>query len=83
MIFIAYNGPGYVTSIISAKSEALALAYWQGASVDVFSHKCLENPEDFTPLNEHVTGVIPILKTEVKSLTAFGTNSKNYIIVSK
>lgn len=83
MTFIAYNHDGYITSIVSAKSEALALAYWQGANVEVFSHKCLENPDDFTPLSEHPTGVIPILKTRQETLSAFGQNSKKYLIVSK
>lgn len=83
MIFIAYNHDGYITSILSAKSESLALAYWQGANIEVFTHKCLENPEDFTPLSEHPTGVIRILKTKQETLSGFGQNFKKYLIVSK
>jgi hypothetical protein len=61
MIFIAYNYKSQVVSIVSAKSLELANAYWQGANVNVYSHKCLE--EDFTSLDEHPTGVFPIVKT--------------------
>lgn len=80
MIFIAYDQNGVTTSIVNAKSEELALAYWQGADVDVFSHKSLD---DFMDLNNHPTGVYPILKTKNKSLSGFGKNPENYIIVLK
>lgn len=62
MIFIAFNYEGRVTSIVDARNEELAHAYWQGANIDVHSSKCLER--DYTPLDEHPTGVFPILKTE-------------------
>jgi len=61
MIFIAYNHKSQVTSVVTAKSIELAQAYWQGANIDVFSHKCLET--DFTSLEDHPTGVFPIVKT--------------------
>jgi hypothetical protein len=85
MIFISYQHDGYITSIISASNEKLALAYWQGAGIDVHTHKCVENPEDFIPLAEHPTGVIPILKT--KEVKAHTINTRNLdttlILVSK
>jgi hypothetical protein len=61
MIFIAYNHKSQVISIVNAKNQELANAYWQGANVDVHASKCLET--DFTSLDEHPTGVFPILKT--------------------
>lgn len=64
MTFIAYNYDNYPISIVIATDIKLANAYWQGADVPVHSHKCVE--EDFIPLNEHPTGVFPILKTIVK-----------------
>ncbi len=83
MVFIAYNHEGYITSIISAKSEELAKAWWHGAEVDVHTSKCLENPANFTPLDQHPTGVIPLLKTDVKNLSSFGGNSNKYVTVAK
>ena len=63
MVFIAYNHDGYVVSIVNAKSEDLAKAYWQGAHVNYDSIRNLDDKETFTPLSEHPTGVYPILKT--------------------
>lgn len=60
MVFIAYNYNGVPTSIVNARNEELALAYWHGAGVDVFSHK---STKDFIPLAEHPTGVYPLMKT--------------------
>lgn len=62
MIIIAYNHNGKIISIVNAKSKELALAYWQGTKGGIpHSTKILE--EDFIPLSEHPTGVMPILDT--------------------
>lgn len=61
MVYIGYNYNGEVITIVKALSENLAQAFWQGAGIAVHSSKCLE--KDFTNLEEHPTGVFPILKT--------------------
>lgn len=60
MIFIAYNYEGIPISVVNAKSKELAYAYWHGAGIIPHSHKSLD---DFTPLEEHPTGVIPLIHT--------------------
>ena len=61
MVCIAYNHKGQPISIVNAKSEELAMAYWHGAGVLPHSHK---TDKDFDP-NINGTGVVPILTTEV------------------
>jgi hypothetical protein len=62
MIFIAYNYEGAPISVVCAKNQDLANAYWQGAGIIPHSSKCLE--KDFTPIDEHITGVFPLIKTK-------------------
>lgn len=85
MIFIAYQHDGIPVSIVSATEEKIALAYWQGAKIDVHTHKCVENPADFIPLTEHPTGVIEILKTQEVYASTIDTRNPNkkLIIVKK
>ena len=64
MTYIAYDYNSKVISIVVATNIKLATAYWQGADIPVHSTKCVE--EDFTKLEDHPTGVFPILKTEEK-----------------
>lgn len=64
MIFVAYNPDGFPVSIVSARNQELAEAYWQGSNTNAQSVRCLENPEHFQPLDQSITGVIPILKTK-------------------
>lgn len=61
MIFIGYNYNGYIISIVSARSYELANAFWQGAGITPHHIKDLDR--DFISLDEHPTGVMPILKT--------------------
>ncbi len=61
MIFIGYDYNGKVITIVNAVSKQIANAYWQGADISVHSSKCLE--EDFTKLENHPTGVFPLMKT--------------------
>lgn len=79
MIIIAYNHNGKVISIVNAKSEELTNAYWHGEGTIPHSIKVLE--KDFTPLEEHPIGVIPLLATKKVSLTTFGQNPTDYIVV--
>ena len=84
MIFIAYDYEGYPISIINAKDQALAIAYWHGASIVPNTIKSLD---DFASLEDHPTGVYPILKTKETNIrqTDFGSRyaEKKYILVSK
>jgi len=61
MTYIGYNHEGKPISIVVAKSKELAYAYWQGKGILPISHKCVE--EDFIKLEEHPTGVFPIMET--------------------
>ncbi len=63
MIFIGYNYSGKVISIVNAKSKELAEAFWQGRKLNVNTIKSLQGRGDFIPLDEHPTGVYPILET--------------------
>jgi hypothetical protein len=81
MIFIAYNRRGHICSIVAARSRELAEAYWQGADVDAITVKSLE--EDFTSLDEHPTGVIPVLKTVEKTLSPFAQSPQIFTVVTQ
>ena len=84
MIFIGYNYDGFPISIVNAKNQELAYAYWQGLGLIPHSHKCLE--KDFTPIEEHMTGVYPILKTQTidgYTLSEFRNRNKEFLLVSK
>ena len=82
MIFIAYNHDGLPVSIVSSKSEDLAKAFWHGGGIDAFSVKCLENPEHFTQLNDHPTGVIPILRTTEIPVASIDTRNSHKKILT-
>jgi len=86
MIFIGYNPEGYPVSIVNAKTKELAYAYWQGANMLPHSHKCLE--DDFSSLDDHPTGVFPILKTKEFTDYDLSHNCRNpqgrkYLMVEK
>ena len=61
MVFIAYNYEGLPVSVVCARSKELAYAYWQGKGILPHSHKSLD--EDFTDIDEHITGVFEFIKT--------------------
>ena len=77
MVFIGYDYNGSPISVVCAKSKELAYAYWQGKDILPHSHKCLE--EDFTHLDEHPTGVFPIVQTKEVSLSNFGGTPSKYL----
>ena len=62
MVVIGYDYKGTIISIVNAKSLELANAYWQGADIIPHSYRSLDDESHFTPLNEHPTGVYPLLK---------------------
>lgn len=62
MIVIAYNYENKIISIVNSKSVELANAFWQGKGLVPFRIATLE--KDFTPLEDHVTGIYEVLKTK-------------------
>jgi len=76
-IYVAKNYDGRVVSVVLAKSYELAQAYWQGQglfphSVDQWTEKALE---------DHPTGVLPILKTMVKTIHPYDISRTTEILV--
>lgn len=78
-IFIAKTYDGLVESVVLAKSYELAQAYWQGQ--DIYAHSISERSE--SDLEDHPTGVMPIVKTEKRKIPSFGSDSREYLIISK
>jgi hypothetical protein len=77
--FIAYNHNNYPISIVVAKNKDLANAYWHGANTVPHNFKCVE--EDFTKLEDHPTGVFPILSTREKEVYEFRELKNDAIII--
>lgn len=72
-IFIGYDFNGKVISVISAKDENSANAYWQGTGDLPYSQKRFDVDEQRE--NEKMGFVTPIVKTqeiEVKDNNSFG-----------
>ena len=81
MVYFGYNHNGDIISILNAKSEELANAYWQGAGIQIHHSRNLDDQQTFMPLNESPTGVYPILKTREIDPSIIGRNNKVRIIV--
>ena len=78
MVFIGYDHNSVPISVVSARSKELAEAYWQGKGGLPHCSKCLE--KDFMSLDEHMTGVIPIVETkEINLGDVFKPNLKRVI----
>lgn len=65
MIYIAYDRDSRVIGIVNAKALALAKAFWQGRGVLPNTVKSLA---DFTDIDEHPTGVYPLLEVVEKEI---------------
>ena len=77
-IFIAKTYDGKVESVVLAKNYEVAQAYWQGK--DIYPHSVNTFTED--NLKNHPAGVLPIVNTKVKRLSAFGQKEKEYLVIS-
>lgn len=75
MVFIAYNYEDYPLSVVCARSKDLAMAYWQGQGLRVHYTKCLE--EDYTPIEDHITGIYPLIETKTVSTHTFSTSPRD------
>lgn len=78
-IFIAKDFDGFTIDIVLAKSYELAQVYWQGKGI--VSHSIERKCESH--LDNHSTGVLPILETHKKYLSETGLSSRDYIVVSR
>ena len=78
-IFIAQTFDGYTEDIVFAVDQAKANVYWQGKGV--VAHSIREVGED--ALDNHLTGVIPILSTKEVNIDVFGRGDKKIIAVIK
>ncbi len=81
MIFIAYNHEGYPISIISAKSQESANAYWQGKDQLPYSSKSFDIGEDRG--NEKEGYVTPLLKTKEVDAYLYRNSSEKLLMVDK
>ena len=79
-IFIAKTYEGKVESVVLAKTYELAQAYWQGKKI--YAHTVVKKSEK--DLENHPTGVLPIVSTKVIDGYEVGrhSNSATYLLVS-
>lgn len=77
--YIAKRYDGTTINIVMARTREMANIYWQGKGVT--AHHIEERSESL--LLDHPTGVMPILETRKESLSVFGGNRHDYIVVSK
>jgi hypothetical protein len=74
-IFIAKEYNGTVMDVVLAKSYELASAYWHGKGVIAHSTTKLDESE----LENHPTGVLPIVSTKELQPYGFGTKTMRVI----
>ena len=77
-IYTAKTYDSKVESIVLADSYELAQAYWQGKGIVAHSVDTRTEKD----LNDHITGVLPILHTKKIRLPSFDPNGKEYLMVS-
>ena len=75
-IYIAKEFNGEVESIVLAKSIELANAYWQGKNIYAHSIDIKEEAD----LDDHPTGVLPIVSTVKKEFYVNGKHRKYRLI---
>ena len=81
-IFVAKNYEGKTESIVLSKNKDMANAYWQGLGIN--AHSVREFSEE--DLDDHPTGVLPILKTSEWSgydLSRVNPSDTRYLLVAK
>ncbi len=77
-VFIAKRHDGKVQDVVLAKNYDLANAYWHGKGVIGHTITVLTEAD----LNEHPTGVIPIVSTKEKSMKQeFGTGFVDMLLM--
>ncbi len=78
-IFIAKTYDGYIESVVLAKNEDLASAFWQGKGIYAHSIRvvCEEDIDD------HITGIMPIVNTIKKNLSYQGSSDRETLVIAK
>ena len=71
-IYIAKNYDGFVESVVLARSYELAQAFWQGQ--EIYPHSVDTRTEQ--DLKEHPTGVLPIVKTKLKTVRPYDISTR-------
>ena len=77
-IFIAKTYDGLTESVVLAESYKLAVVYWQGQGV----YPCFVDEKSEDDLKDHLTGVLPIVKTERRKIPGYGPDAREYLLVS-
>lgn len=77
-LFIAKTYNGSIESVVLAKNYALAQAYWQGSGVVAHTVREISQAD----LENHPTGVLPIVKTRKVNASPFGRKSEEYLVIS-
>lgn len=75
-LFIARDYDGNVESIVLAKNRELATAFWQGQKI--YAHSVDEKTEEL--LNDHPSGVMPILYTKKKKVRYLSDDAEIRIV---
>lgn len=78
-IFIAKTYNGLVESVVLARNYELAQAYWQG--LGVMANSVTEHDE--SELENHPTGVLPLVRTKKQNASPFGKSSEESIVIIK
>lgn len=77
-VFISKNYNGKVENVVFSKSRELAVAYWHGKGIYPYSIQVVSDKN----MEDHPTGVLPILSTEKKELQPkFGSSAQEYLVV--
>ena len=77
-LYIATDFDGKIENIVLALNQELANAYWQGKGI--YAHHI--DVRDETDLDEHPTGVLPIVSTIEKEFYIDGKHRK-YRLITK
>lgn len=79
-LYFAYNRNSDLLSIVCAKTKQLAVAYWQGADVQYDTCRSFtELHGTVEELEDHPTGVFPIVKT--KTVDAYGLKPGSKLLI--
>ena len=76
-ILIAKTYDGKIENIVFSKSRELAVAYWHGKGIHPHSIHTVCDRD----MEDHPTGVLPILSTKRAKIDLFGKNQKEYLVV--
>jgi len=76
-IYIARDQNNIPIGAVLSENKKLANAYWQG--IGLHPHNVSVYTED--DLDNHPTGVIPLIKSSKQRLSGFGESSETYYVI--